>query len=200
MLHYFKFNDKNKTWNEITREERFFCAELYQDIKKDIIGFIKFLNRNCSINLDENTYWEIGYEVCFYRDFIKAYGSSIKKYNKENFEADHEFKPYPQKRTFDLCLFSNDEIVIIEAKADQKFKEDQLKDFNKDDCFIKQILKDTVPNVKVTTILLSSSWDQKEIQSFIDKRIYWNQLSMLYNNKIYDRAEELGKKKDKDIL
>ena len=194
MLNYFKFNDKNKTWIEITREERFFCSELYHDIKKDIKGFVKFLNENCSVNFDENAYWEIGYEVCFYRDLIKAKGSSIKKYNVGNKTN------YPPKRTFDLCLFSNDQIVIIEAKTDQKFKDDQLTDFNKDDGFIKQILKDINSNVKVITILLSSSGDQKDITGFKDKRIFWNQLSELYKNKIFDRAEELGKKNNKDTL
>ncbi len=198
MLSYFRFEDKNKTWIEITREERFFCCELYHDIKKDVVGFIKFLNENCSVKLDENTYWEIGYEVCFYRDLIKAEGSSIKKYNKCKENSEPGFKPYPPKRTFDLCLFSNKQIVIIEAKADQKFNDQQLDDLREDvNVYLKRILDKFGSNIEFDSILLSSSGDEKEIPDFKNKRIYWNQLREFYKNKIYDRAESLGKKRIK---
>lgn len=199
MLNYFKLNDENKKWQDITREERFFCSELYHDIKNDIKGFVKFLNKNCDVNLDENAYWEIGYEVCFYRDFIKAKGSSIKKFNQDNNNLDPKFQQYPPKRTFDLCLFSNKQIVIIEAKADQKFNDTQLNYLKDDvDIFMKRILKEFGSNIEFDSILLSSSGDEKEIPGFKDKRIYWNQLQKIYQNKIYDRAENLGKKRIKN--
>jgi len=198
MLNYFKFKDVNKTWLEITREERFFCSELYHDIKNNIKGFIKFLNENCSVNLDENTYWEIGYEVCFYRDFMKAKGISIKQYNKERIKVDSSFKQYPPKRTFDICLFSNEKIVIIEAKADQKFNDQQLSDLKDDvDLYMKRVVDEFGYKLEIDAILLSSSCDEKEIPDFKNKRIYWNQLREFYKNKIYDRAESLGKKRIK---
>jgi len=35
---------KNKNWSEITREERYFCAELYFAIKGNETDFVKWLN------------------------------------------------------------------------------------------------------------------------------------------------------------
>ena len=32
-----------KPWAEITREERYFCAELFFEVRKDIKKFIRFL-------------------------------------------------------------------------------------------------------------------------------------------------------------
>lgn len=33
----------NKKWSQITRDERFFCAELYFEIKKDPAMFLNWL-------------------------------------------------------------------------------------------------------------------------------------------------------------
>ena len=59
-----------KTWSEVTRDERFFCSHLYNLIQNNgIAQFLSYLNKNHRTNFDTNAYWEIGYEVCFYRDF-----------------------------------------------------------------------------------------------------------------------------------
>lgn len=195
MLNYFKFKDENKMWIKITREERFFCSELYHDIKKDINGFIKFLNENCNVKLDENSYWEIGYEVCFYRDFLKAKGNSIKKFNNDNLDKNPKAIRFPPKRTFDLCLFSNEKIVIIEAKADQKFKDRQLKDLREDvTIYLPEILKNSLTKIQVDAVLLSSKKDQSILTGFENKRIYWDQLAEFYVNETYSRADILGNK------
>lgn len=99
----------NKSWSDITREERYFCAELFFDIKNNIKAFIYFLNKRFKTNYNIDQHWEVGFEVCFYRDFLFDKGNKVRE------------TEYSDKRTFDLCLFSNKEILIIEAKADQKF-------------------------------------------------------------------------------
>lgn len=111
----FDYLDK-KNWIDITREERFFCAYLYFDIKKDVNNFINWLNENTldpkyndkkiHLGLDVKQEWDVGFEVCFYRDY--------KHQNRESVQKD-----YSPKRTFDLCLFSPDTIIIIEAKVQQ---------------------------------------------------------------------------------
>src|SRR5882672_11412807 len=91
-------------WSDITREERFFCAELYIKIKNSENAFVRWLNAQEKISIsgeDCETEWETAFEVCFYRDFP------------------HKFRPeipdkYSPKRTFDLCLFSEKNIIIIE--------------------------------------------------------------------------------------
>uniref|UniRef100_A0A832G1F5 Uncharacterized protein n=1 Tax=Ignavibacterium album TaxID=591197 RepID=A0A832G1F5_9BACT len=194
MIRYFKIGGEQKSWLEITREERLFCSELYHDIRKDIIMFVKFLNNNSSLNLDENTEWEIGYEVCFYRDFLKAQGKTIKSYNKLMEVKEKDFNPYPPKRTFDLCLFSNDQIVIIEAKVDQRFSKKQLDSLDKDKKLLTHVLKERGFNINVDTILLiPSNYPKESLKGFESKRIYWDQLGDYYNNKkLYYRANILG--------
>jgi hypothetical protein len=56
-----------KTWDQVTREERFFCAELYLKFKENWMPFLEKYKINA-----ENEY-EIGYEVCFYRDILREY-------------------------------------------------------------------------------------------------------------------------------
>lgn len=105
----------NKNWAEITREERYFCSHLYHSIIGKEKEFVKWLNENLKpegkLKLDESNIWEVSFEVCFYRDFLKSQNKSVKTYERKNGDF------YSQKRTFDLCLFSADEMIIIEAKA-----------------------------------------------------------------------------------
>ena len=111
-----------KTWDEITREERFFCAELFYELKKNPKPFLDI----CKLN--SNQKYEIGFEVCFYCDILKAYEMENNEY----------FSP---KRTFDLVLFSDEKIHIFEAKSHQGFKNEQLKDIIKDPDEIRKLFE-----------------------------------------------------------
>jgi len=167
----------NKSWSQITREERFFCSHLYYSILNKGKEFINWLNDNLKNNnnnlkLNPDKEWEIGYEVCFYRDYIKAMDSSIKQYNKD------KEKDYPQKRTFDLCLFSEDQIIIIEAKVQQGFSTKQINEIQKDKILVKQLLSEfNYDNVKSETILLySSGYSPKEDQIIEYPYFTWKQI------------------------
>lgn len=164
MISYFG----DKRWKEITRDERYFCAELYQQIKnsektKDFVKFLKDVaspiegfDNDFSL-LDETKDWDIGYEVCFYRDmlFYCQHNESIRRVNEDRLKENH----FPEKRTFDLCLFSDDEIVIIEAKAQQGLHRGQNKEFQDDKKFILQLFQqmkiEKVP--KIYLVVLASS-------------------------------------------
>ena len=126
-MNYFK----GKSWKSITREERLFCAYLYFDIKKDTAKFIDWLTKHLDIELKRDNNWEAGYEVCFYRDFIEEFGEEYGLCKSK----------YPRKRTFDLCLFGDDEIIIIEAKAFTGFELKQLKDFKEDREYLKKLFE-----------------------------------------------------------
>ena len=133
---------QGKSWLEITREERLYCAFLYWDVKDREKDFISWLNDSHGLQLDSDAGWEIGYEVCFYRDLLKSRGESVNP------------TQYSSKRTFDLCLFSEEAMVIIEAKVQQQFKESQIRAFQKD--------RDDIPKIvdkKIDTkiIALASS-------------------------------------------
>lgn len=131
---------KGKSWADITRDERFFCQHLYHLIRTSPRGFVAEINRLTGLALDTQTPWEIGYEVCFYRDFWHL--------------MDKKVVLHSPKRTFDLCLFSKNDIVIIEAKAQQSFESDgsQEESFQRD----KKLVKD-LTRTNVTLLGLASS-------------------------------------------
>jgi len=98
--------------------------------------------------------------VCFYRDLLKAFGKGIKAVNRERAKSDQ----FPQKRTFDLCLFSSKEIVIIEAKSQVGLTRIQMEDFAEEKNrlgqlfdFIEKEQQQPFGHLEVRFILLASS-------------------------------------------
>jgi hypothetical protein len=176
---------RNKSWSEITREDRYFCAELYFDIKDNPKSFVEFLNKKLEKGFNINQQWEVGYEVCFYRDYLFSIGEPVKlKYNKQK---------YPQKRTFDLCLFSDTDIIIIEAKADQNFSKSQMKSVKKDKNLLTRLLKENGKAPSINIFLLCASTNKQEIKGY--KKFYWKDLVSIYNNSIYAVADNLPSRK-----
>ncbi|MBL7961432.1 hypothetical protein JNL27_14455 [bacterium] len=167
-----------KTWAEISREERLFCAELYFQMRKDIKPFLDLLEQD---NLQS---FEIGYEVCFYRDVLKEYGKSVK------------IEKLPQKRTFDLVLMSNKEIHIIEAKAQQGFETDQLQYFQDDRDHLKKlfsIIGVTVPHIYLYAIHSSKYTPSEEVTKCFTKLITWQEIANRYQSAqvLFKRADEI---------
>jgi len=170
----------NKSWLQITREERFFCAQLFFELRNNPTPFLHHLNQT-------DKKYEVGFEVCLYRDLMKERGLSIRN------------SPYPQKRTFDLAFFAEDEIIIIEAKAQQGFHTEQLEDFMKDKELIPKLLG---PNCKVSVKIIGiySSLYQpsaKTVSSFDKKVVTWKELSTLYpsSEEIFNQADSSFSKK-----
>lgn len=113
---------KNGSWSKTTREERQYCAELYSLINKPdaLNNFVQKVNekkdafdpeKNNRIPINPE---EIGFEVNLFRDesFYRRIG--MKDQN------------FPKSRHYDMCLFYINELVIIEAKAEQSLDLDQL--------------------------------------------------------------------------
>jgi hypothetical protein len=173
-----------KTWNQITREERLFCAELYFKLKENLRPFLE----ECKIDLNSN--YDVGYEVCFYRDILREY--NMEKYNNL----------FPHKRTFDLALFSEKEIYIFEAKCQQGFKNNQLMKF-KDKELIRKLFEKinqekninlNIPNIQLGAIISKKYNLKKETKKIFDNIIYWEDIFKLYNNyELFNRANEIYK-------
>ena len=161
---------KNKsTWSEITREERFFCAHLYFLIKdpEGLLKFINHLNNNHYMSLPMNANWEVAYEACFYRDLWHHRGKKGELFSK--------------KRTFDLCLLSNDTIIIIEAKSSQEFKTDQLESFKLDETHLKHETK--VRTVHLAELASSQYTMPPQIRQVYNGHcLTWLELAALYDN------------------
>ena len=174
-------------WSEITREERFFCAHLYHLMIKNQAQTMLWIKNNLypEINLEKT--WEIGYEVCFYRDYYFWF--------KEESSRAANLSP---KRTFDLALFSDDELIIIEAKVHEIFKKAQVAAVFED----KQRIK-TLFNKKVNVLCYalapskyfenSNTFKQKWLnKDFFDDKITWKQMATLFgDDALLYRAEWL---------
>ena len=154
-----------RSWTDITREERFYCQHLFNLIKNDPASFVSFVNQKLNTSLPTSCNWEPAFEVCFYRDLFYDRG-------KPN--------PYSPKRTFDLCLFSDDAILIIEAKAQQGFNNDDCKPYKRDR---ERVQKVTGVSQVVLAGLASSKYDPSQAvrTAFCDTPLLtWQELAELY--------------------
>ena len=86
------------TWAEVTRDERYFCQQLFAVVqRRGVKEFVELLNQITGLSLPVDVEWELGYKVCFYRDLWQLRGGKGQLYSP--------------KRTFDLCLFSQRQII-----------------------------------------------------------------------------------------
>lgn len=169
---------RNNSWSQITREERYFCAELFFEISKDVKRFIRFLSTKTKLNLNPDLDWEVGFEVCFYRDLLYANRKRVRNY-----------KEFHSKRTFDICLFSQTQVVIIEAKAQEKFNTAQIEHLKKDPALITQLLNLLeLENVEVITCLLYSTKRSTDISM---PKFSWEDLYDKYKIKAFELADGL---------
>jgi len=54
---------RSKRWAEVTREERFCCAELYSLIRRDVLRFIDYQNVHHLAGLDAGANWEVVFKL-----------------------------------------------------------------------------------------------------------------------------------------
>lgn len=182
----------NATWKNITRDERHFCSELFHHLKVDQKGFVSLIKKGRVTNskrleIPENIdaqIFDIGYEVCFYRDLLKWHGIKIGTTD------------LPHKRTFDLALFSEDAIIIIEAKAQQGFDTKQLKEFKKDKKFINKLFKKihrNEPQVFIVGLYSSNYSPSSNTVEYFDSIIKWSDIAEKYpdSKDIFIHANDL---------
>ncbi len=173
-----------QTWNQVSREERYFVLELYNQVAAHVPRFIRFLNRAAKLDLEPDASWDVGFEVCFYRDYLKFKGQNVRATD------------YSDKRTFDLALFSEDRIVVIEAKCQQGFKTDQVCTFDQDRRDIPAVLGRPIG---VTLVSFASSryyaneakYGRAGVLDGFDGRCSWDQLYTEYQVEAFRTADAL---------
>lgn len=149
--------------------------------KEGVQGFVKLINdlpsenndEHCKLGLSQaevNSYWELGYEVCFYRDI---------GHPKEN--------NISLKRTFDFCLFSEKKVIIIEAKAHQSFDSNQINDINSDKSKVAALLR--LNDEDVSVVGLISSLYSPRSKYFNTPYLTWKHLEEKYHDEILSRAD-----------
>ena len=182
---------KKLKWSDWTRDERFFCSVLYSHAIKEPKDFAKWIVQEAGLNIPCDCDWDLGYEVCFYRDYLWHQGESAKQ------------KDLPFKRTFDLCLFSNETIIIIEAKVCSGFTTKQNEYFVEDQEKIQKMPE--LEDIDVQIVALASSkyfasCQSKTLDFFKGKKISWRNLAEKYKDDLFVHADEMYKLKQEDIF
>jgi hypothetical protein len=175
----------------MTRDERFFCQRLYTFANQDTRKFVRTLNAlSDGIALDESVDWEVGYEVCFFRD--------LRHHRKGRWPEGAYYSP---KRTFDLCLFSERRILIIEAKAQQSFDADaaQWDNFEKEPEYVRQALGRA--DVDVSMLMIASKrYIGGTKKRFTFPPVTWAALSEAYGgDTVLARADEVFEKSSSGV-
>ncbi len=176
----------NKCWQEITREERFFCSILYNYFSEGTQKAIKWINIKCELGLSDDLIqqdWELGFEVALYRDYLHYKGMEFKD------KADRY-----RKRTFDLCFLSEKLIILIEAKAHGSINKKQRNDFKLDKNDITEVIfnnKNSTPDIKLL-LLKSSHYSPSELSLgvFDGVPLNWSDLYKEFNEPLFQSADE----------
>ena len=122
-----------QSWASLNRSERAFCAALYRHDLARPGSLAAAIGLHCKappqrgtkwdwnsapvIAVPKADAWETALEACFFRDMYRAKPTATKP---KNFNA-------LAQTTFDLVLFSDDAIIVIEAKGIESFSTAQLR-------------------------------------------------------------------------
>jgi hypothetical protein len=193
----------NNIWSNITRDERFFCYELYNCIKVNQKSFLKllaesinpssFLNNESLEQLNkllETKTFDVGVEVCFYRDLIH-YHQNIGKKKIEKWAG------LSLKRTFDLALFCEETIIIIEAKAQQGFDNKQMDEFEADKrnlkIFFERLNLKKSPEIYLVALHSGKYNPKPKTKNNFDALFTWEKLIEIYpeSKNIFLRANNI---------
>ncbi|WP_157360301.1 hypothetical protein [Aliagarivorans marinus] len=179
----------NRPWAEWTREERVFCAELYYEARNDAHNFGEWVSSIAGITESDNARtWDVGFEVCFYRDYLWRRNEVSRS------------KAYSPKRTFDLCLFSEKNIIVIEAKVSEGFEAKQLCDTQRDVDAIPSLLEDDTVRVSLVALTSKQYWSnaRSSTKSCFDGHLSWLDLYDRYSNRVFENAEGLYRRNSAD--
>lgn len=174
-----------RCWSNITREERQFCADLYNEISTDPLKFVEILN-SCELNrismpaLAPDQFVDVGYEVAFYRDVSRVRS-----------EIDDE--EASSHRKFDLALFFKEQLIVIEAKAQQGYKAEDVEKIGIDKRILDGLLKgiDTYFVGICSDRYWNSNRRKREIDDCLNLVLTWKCLDQYYPKKNFERANSI---------
>lgn len=165
-------------WEDVTREERYFTATLFQELLIDVAPFWSRLRPLLGIVEYVNVI-DIGYEICLFRDLAHS------KYI--------EPRPGFEKQTFDIVLtLSDGSLVLIEAKAHQVFSRKQLNSIKDAGKYL--VDKSVIEKIYYAGIH-SSEYTPKNVQREYPEfaLMHWKELALDYTNirKKLTRADKI---------
>jgi hypothetical protein len=185
---------KNQPWCRWSREERLFCAVLFEHARRDPTDFAKWLIAEASLQVESSDAWDVGFEVCFYRDYLWQRNRSARA------------EGFPFKRTFDLCLFSERSIIIVEAKVCEPFDAEQNRDLAKDKELIQRLVD--LDRLQVRTVALASSryfanakeYGWPDTLTAFDGKLTWEQVARKYPDDLLAQADIMYKSEPGQLL
>jgi hypothetical protein len=170
-------------WQAISREERYFTSVLHHELISNRAPFSELL---CSrLGLDAAvTISDVGFEVCFFRDGARA----------GIIERPDENRKKLEKLTFDfMFVLSDGSAVIVEAKAQQGYDNDQIADLNDARGRIER--SDKCPISRTYLVgLCSSAYEMKaETKEKFAVIISWKELAEKYpaSKDVFQRANDI---------
>ncbi len=191
---------RDQKWIDVTREEREFCAVLFSKILNDCNEFVDFLNKKARVLrggplcLPMSVGWVVGSEVALYRDLmyenLMHEGEDISEYIEKIWEDSKDPLRSARARKFDLALFSDECLVVIEAKAHGGFSSDDVSKLDKDQETIRAI----DPKTRFVALGLHSckytpetAIEEAEVGNGFHALFTWNQLAKLYRGQRIER-------------
>lgn len=166
----------NKKWSEVNQERKYFCAELFYEIRKNPLPFWEV----CGLSQE----YDIAYQVRFFREFIQELKNSC----FQSFDI-------PVKRIFDLALLSRNELVIIETSTKKNFSCKKLDAISADVKYIQRVCAYTGisrPSVIHLAVCSSKYRSTDDSLKCFNKIITWADLKAVYPEKesVFNRADE----------
>ena len=166
-------------WSEISREERFFTAMLFHDVLAKSGPLLRLLVEKLRLP-QQSKIIDVGFEAAFFRD--AALDKRI------------ESSPALEAQKFDLLLgFSDKRTAIIEAKAQQGFRTDQIKMLHKARALMEESRLWPATKVHIVGLWSSQYSPRQKTRNSFDAFLTWLEVADLYpeNQEIYRRADAI---------
>lgn len=170
---------KHQPWSLWSREERLFCAVLFEHARRDPAEFAKWLIGEAKLGVQPDDSWDLGFEVCFYRDFLWQQNRSAR------------VDGLPSKRTFDLCLFGERAVIVMEAKVSEVFGAKQNTNVGRDKGLVRRLIGRDLLVVNVVAIASSKYFENapEGTLDVFDGRVTWAQVAHRYPDPLLAQAD-----------
>ena len=166
-------------WSEISREERFFTAMLFHDVLAEKDPLLTLLGKKLRLS-EQSKIIDVAFEAAFFRDAA--------------LENRIESSPAHEAQKFDLMLgFSDKRTVIIEAKAQQGFRTDQIEMLHMARTLMEGSRLWPATKVHIVGLWSSQYSPRQTTRNSFDAFFTWLEVADIYpeNQEIYRRADSI---------
>lgn len=184
---------QGKSWWEVSRDERFFCAELYQRIRGDVTRFVAYLSRE--LDLDPRGQWQVAYPVCLQSDLWSPRGRSDSERRdtiRPHVERSSGIERTRFERSSNLALLSDHEVVLIEVAGEHGLQLESVQQLVRAATDLKELLPQ-LRDVFCAGLISSQIEPPREVARALGGPLLrWKALAELYgDDELLQRADAL---------